>query len=976
MRKKLYCVALSLGLCSFTPIVAQEHTGYSPAKEVISQYFLSYSLPGYVPREAMRCDSCAINEKERSVTVYVNEAFCSQPFTPKSVGRIYKDLSRSLPQPFNTYKLSILSGDGRRIEDFIPNMLREGNEDQTRLWGNINYAGAPWVANTSRPFSITRGLNGRHLMINASHGRYYHNGEWRWQRPYIFCTTEDLFTQSFVFPYIIPMLENAGAVVATGRERDTQTFEAVIDNDASKRQGSYTEIEQEDFAWQTTPDSVGFAMPSGLLNDCVFPFSSGTSRQVAVTNRRSRLAQATWTPRIPKTGRYAVYVSYASRPNSVSDAHYIVYHKGGRTQFRVNQQMGGGTWVYLGSFEFDEGENREGRVVLTNQSSSRGVVTADAARFGGGVGQTERGNAGTSGLPRFLEGARYQAQWSGLPDSLYNKDCGQNDYNDDIRSRSFMLNYLGGGSVYMPGKTGKGVPFELALAVHSDAGIRHDNSIYGTLGICTTVDDEKNTTYPSGLSRQASSDFIGMTMTNVTDDLSRLFNIPWTRRELWDRNYGESRTPNVPSAILEMLSHQNFADMKYGHDPLFKFALSRAVYKSILQFVCYEHGIKNYEVQPLPVHHFSATLTPEGKALLSWRATADTLCEKAAPTGYVVYTKIGDEDFDNGLVVDGNTSVLLPVSEGLQYSYKVTAINQGGESFPSETLTLRRGTAGSKRILIVNGFERLSGPAWVERHDSLGFDLREDLGVPYEYTTAFAGAQKIFNRNAAGLDETHALGFCGKELVGKKVMGNTFDYPSLHGAAIAKAGDYTFVSASREAFTDGTVDAADYDMLDYICGMERDAPQNLRPYKALPPSVRNRMTAYLRSGGNMLLSGCYLGSDLKTESERAFARNYLKFDFAGTASKDSTNYVRGLNLSLPVRKTFDKEGYLLQNCDKLVPADPKAFTAFAYGAGGSAGIAYPGNDYRLLVMGFPFETITSAHVRQQAMKAILTFLTK
>lgn len=121
-----------------------------------------------------------------------------------------------------------------------------------------------------------------------------------------------------------------------------------------------------------------------------------------------------------------------------------------------------------------------------------------------------------------------------------------------------------------------------------------------------------------------------MTMTNVTDDLSRLFNIPWTRRELWDRNYGESRTPNVPSAILEMLSHQNFADMKYGHDPLFKFAMSRAVYKSILQFVCYEHGIKNYEVQPLPVHHFSATLTPEGKALLSWRATADTLCEKAA----------------------------------------------------------------------------------------------------------------------------------------------------------------------------------------------------------------------------------------------------------------------------------------------------------------------------------------------------------
>ena len=976
MKHTLCCIAIAWGFYSFSPTVAQEHTDYSPVHEVISQYFHSYHLAGYAPRESMRCDSCSVNESERSVTVYVNEAFCSQPFTPESVSKIYKDLGRRLPPPFNTYRLNILARDHRRIEDYIPNALREGNEDRTRLWGDINFTGTPWVTNVSRPFGITRGLSGRHLMINASHGRYYRAGEWLWQRPYIFCTTEDLFTQSFVFPFLIPMLENAGAVVATGRERDTQTFEAVVDNDAPAHQGNYSEIEQPDFAWQTTPDSTGFAPPKGLLNDSIFPFSLGSSRQVAVTNRRSRLAQAVWSPRIPRTGRYAVYVSYATRPNSVSDAHYIVYHKGGRTQFHVNQQMGGGTWVYLGTFEFDEGENREGRVVLTNQSNSRGVVTADAVRFGGGVGQTERGHAGTSGLPRFLEGARYQAQWSGLPDSLFNQDRGQNDYNDDIRSRSNLLNYLGGGSVYQPGIEGKGVPFELSLAVHSDAGFHHDNTLYGTLGICTTVDGYGNHAYPSGLSRQASSDFIGAAMTNVTDDLSRLFHVSWTRRELWDRNYGESRTPNVPSAILETLSHQNFADMKYGHDPHFKFALSRAVYKAVLQFVNYEHGIKRYEVQPLPVHHFSATLTAEGKVRLAWRATTDTLCDNAAPTGFVVYTKIGNEDFDNGQLVDGTTSIELPVSEGLQYSYKVTAVNAGGESFPSEILSVRKGPEGSKRVLIVNGFERVSGPAWVERGDSLGFDLKADLGVAYQYTTAYAGAQKIFNRNAAGLDETHALGFCGKELVGKKIMGNTFDYPVSHGAAIAHAGNYTFVSTSRECFIDGTVEPANYNIIDYICGMECNAPQNLRPYKALPTSVRNRLSAFLRGGGSLLLSGCYLGSDLQTDEERSFARKFLKYEFNGTASSDSTDYVRGLNLSIPVRKGFDGQGYLLQNCDKLTPSDNRAFTAFAYGAGGSAGIAYPGKDYRLVVMGFPFETIASTQVQQQAMKAILTFLAK
>ena len=44
--------------------------------------------------------------------------------------------------------------------------------------------------------------------------------------------------------------------------------------------------------------------------------------------------------------------------------------------------------MYLGTFEFAQGSNIAGRVVLTNQSDYRGVVTADAVRFGGGVGQT------------------------------------------------------------------------------------------------------------------------------------------------------------------------------------------------------------------------------------------------------------------------------------------------------------------------------------------------------------------------------------------------------------------------------------------------------------------------------------------------------------------------------------------------------------------------------------------------------------
>lgn len=944
--------------------------------DAVRDYFSSYTLAGYAPRDAMRADSCRIDESGKTVTVFANEAFCAQPFTPALVSTICRDLSRRLPPPYNTYRLTVRDRKGQAIEELVPNIYRQGGEDRSRLWGDIGYTGNAWVENTSRPFRINHGLAGRHLMVNASHGRYYRNGRWEWQRPYIFCTTEDLFTQSYVFPFLIPMLENAGAVVCSARERDVQTAEAVVDNDANGRQGTYAELDQADAAWQRVPDSCGFAPPAGLLTDSIQPFLTGTARQVTATTRRSRLATATWTPRLPREGRYAVYVSYATRPNSVPDAHYTVYHKGGRTQFRVNQQMGGGTWVYLGTFEFGVGESRENRVVLTNQSDFRGVVTADGVRFGGGVGQTARGHAGTSGLPRFLEGARYNAQWAGLPDTLFNRGDGTNDYDDDIRSRSYLLNYLGGGSPYMPGLPGRGVPFELALAVHSDAGVRLDNSIYGTLGICTTVDGLGNPNYVAGISRKASSDFTAMLLSTVTADLSRTFGTAWTRRELWDRNYGETRTPDVPSAILEMLSHQNFADMAYGHDPRFKFTLSRAVYKAILHFVNYEHGISDYEVQPLPVRAFAARLTPEGRVSLSWQAVIDSLSPGGArPTGYVVYTKLDDEDFDNGQLVN-TTSLTLPVMADHRYSFRVTAVNGGGESFPSEVLSVRRAARTVATILIVNGFERLGGPARIQTADSLGFDLDTDLGVPYLYTTAYAGRQINFSAADAGQEGTGGLGYCGGELVGRQIAGNTFDYPVLHGRAIAAAGRYSFVSCSKAAFLAGDINAADYDMVDYICGLECHAPQDLVDGKTFDAPTRRLLTGYLHSGGRLFVSGSYIGSDMATAEERGFTSDILKYTCVGTARADSTGRVNGLNLDIPIRRAVSAEGYSLQAPDAIVPTDSKAFTAFAYGGGRSAGIAYAGKDYRVVATGFPFESITDAAVRSKAIGAIVRFLTE
>lgn len=68
----------------------------------------------------------------------------------------------------------------------------------------------------------------------------------------LFCTTEDQFTQSFILPYLIPMLENAGANVFTPRESGIQQKqEVIVDNDGNLSgyggQGSlYLEVKSQE----------------------------------------------------------------------------------------------------------------------------------------------------------------------------------------------------------------------------------------------------------------------------------------------------------------------------------------------------------------------------------------------------------------------------------------------------------------------------------------------------------------------------------------------------------------------------------------------------------------------------------------------------------------------------------------------------------------------------------------------------------
>lgn len=599
-------------------------------------------------------DSVAI--KGNALQLFANMNCSYIPFRENNVAEIYQGISALLPAELTKYRLQ-LHTNKHCIEELIPQALRSKKDKKALVFSQE--VKKPLVTKVSRPYTPTNGLQNRHIALWQSHGFYYEPklDRWEWQRARCLQTVEDLYTQSFVLPYLVPMLENAGANVLIPRERDYQTAEIIIDNDGCLNTRSIYTEKVTDKPWMQGVGK-GFAHLRPLYTDFENPFKEGTFRTIE-TIKKGKESVAEWIPEIPRDGQYAVYVSYHTVPNSSDDALYTVHHKGGASRFKVNQQMGGGTWIYLGTFGFDAGQDNAYKVTLSNRSAKAGqTVTADAIKIGGGMGNIARriseegatdnlkssdktANSSDetkqtktthqspytaiyqeSGYPRFCEAARYWMQWAGIPDSVYSESQGKNDYTDDYKSRAIWVNYLAGGSAANPTERGLNIPVDMAFAFHSDAGTTLNDSIIGTLGIYQT--DSYKGVFANGASRYLSHDLTDLIQSNIVRDIRTLYEPQWTRRGKWNQSYYEARVPQVPTMLLELLSHQNFADMRYGLDPRFRFTVSRAIYKGMLQFLCSQYRT-NYIVQPLPVDHMALRMISENEIELTWQAVADPL---------------------------------------------------------------------------------------------------------------------------------------------------------------------------------------------------------------------------------------------------------------------------------------------------------------------------------------------------------------
>ena len=932
--------------------------------------------------------------------LYFDKNLKDYPLRKEVITAILSIIDGLMPSPYTKYEGKvILFADDINV-NLLESRFYSGKESDNLVGDHLKKVAqarenlVPLITNESRPYTITAGLQNRHLAIWQSHGRFYDQTSlmWKWQRSRFFETVEDLFTQSYVLPYLVPMLENAGAVVLLPRERDFQKNEAIVDNDSGN--GFYSETGP----WADS-GKPGFALPTTAYITTENPFNMGLARMCSTSETET--ASVRWTPDIPEAGRYGVYVSYQTVSNSAPDARYTVFHKGGRTTFKINQQMGGGTWIFLGYFDFDKGLAPDQYVLLTNESAQPGtIVSADAIRFGGGMGNIARRpdkpayrvEPEVSGDPRFAEGARYYLQWAGFVDSVYTHTEGESDYRDDIWARCHWVNALTGGSYVNPSADGYNIPLDLCLGLHSDAGFSLTDSIVGTLAIYTPKSADGRKEFLNGESRISSREFADIVQTSVVNDIRAQYEPLWSRRELWSRNYAESREPEIPSLLLEMLSHQNLADMRYGIDPSFQFTVSRAIYKGILKFLSYLNGF-DYVVQPLPIRNISSELERKNDKLvakLEWKPALDSLEQGAVPDSYVLYTRIDGKAFDGGRMTN-DCSAIIPLEPGHIYSFRVTAVNAGGESFPSETISVGAVSSSAPTALIVNNFDRISAPVSFASPDSTigGFADNLDSGVPYMRNVAYVGAQHDFRRSSIWLnDDNPGFGASDSNYETMLVAGNTFDYPFVHGKALMAAG-YSFVSQSREALCENEIPASKYEMLDLICGKQKTTVvgregSNPAKYTVFTPEIQEKIAKYATSGGNILISGSYVASDNGIQSAVKFAYRVLKYktltgNASATGIAKGTQNPLGFKFSgkLSFRTRPNEKCYSVESPDALTPVGKSTHVILRYDdSNTAAGIAYNGADYKAVTFGFPIEVLEDDSQILEVMKQVTGFFGK
>lgn len=752
-------------------------------------------------------------------------------------------------------------------------------------------------------------LVGKTVYLSAGHGFVWTGGAWQTQRGNTNGIVEDLVAVEAVDQYLVPYLHAMGAHVVTVREVDVRAERVIVDDDDASVEGTPTE----------GPSDVGWgevALP--IASDATAPFEAGSAR--TLVSAAAATGSLVYAPTIPVTGYYQVYVSYVQGPDRAPDAHWVVHHSGGQTEYRLDQRRHGSTWVLLGELHFEAGASvDEASVRVLDDSAMPGsIVSADAVRLGGGAAVHDRGG-GTNGRPMYEQAARYYAQWSGAPPSVFAWLADEATADVSTRSRFAAWEHEAGeDAVY--------------LAWHSNA----PNPGTGT-GTYAYGDDPPNAPLGSFSGVPGSRLLQDLVHAEIVDDLRAEWDPGWAdygRYTAWFGELNPIHNDEMPSILVEVAFHDTPGDAAQLRDPEFRRITARAMAQGVARYFAERDGLA-LTLPPEPPTAVWVRNDGAGGLEVGWRAPEPTPGGGDVADGYLVQVSRNGHGFDDGTVVAGTSHVIEGLRPGDVRFVRVLATNAGGRSLPSHTVGAAVAPSGQASVLVVGGFDRLDG----------GLLLPDDLS-PF------------------------GLGIVQRMWLHRM---NDGSYAPRHGQAIAAAG-VSFDGATDDALEAGDVVLPPYQAVDWFCGEDSvgDLP--------LSPLARDALADYLDQGGRLLVSGAELGwalDEYGAEDERAFFRERLH---ARYVIDDAETYdvaaVDGPLDGIAPLSFSDPTAYDPRFPDVL-EAEPDAAVALVYGEGSGLGAAVAwgidADGERGVLLGFPFETIAGADDRALSMAEILAF---
>ena len=266
MRKRLFFIGIlgAIMLLSGSEVYAAKKAVVAFDKRAVGD-----TLTAYARRQATvgKIKVTTVKVKDDNlVEVFASRQFSTIPFSEEGVKYLYETVSQMvLNRPDGTVRI-YCDDKKHEISRLISSFRRTSEAPDIQRIPYRLKKGQPLTKNVSAPYSITAGLQDEHIALWGSHGIYFNQKEdrWLWQRAKLLTTVEDLYTTSYTMPFLVPMLENAGAVVLQPRERDTQLNEVIVDNPDAEANGEWVNV-----------TTGGWANFEGVLLEGDNPFTMG-----------------------------------------------------------------------------------------------------------------------------------------------------------------------------------------------------------------------------------------------------------------------------------------------------------------------------------------------------------------------------------------------------------------------------------------------------------------------------------------------------------------------------------------------------------------------------------------------------------------------------------------------------------------------------------------------------------------------------